>query len=231
MNSIKKYFGDWTLWEKLWLAISTILIIGLSIYWQDTVMGIICSLTGIWCVILVAKGRISNYWVGIVNVILYAIISYGYKYYGEVMLNAFYFLPMQFIGAWIWIKNKNKTKKDTVKTTMLSNKNRILWGVISIVGSVGYGIVLKLLGGGLPFIDSMSTVLSIIAMILMAWRYMEQWVLWIIVDIVTIILWFVVLVNGGNDVSILLMWIAYLINAIYGLVNWYKMYKIQGDIA
>ena len=87
MESIKNYFKDWNLFEKVWLLIFTILIIGLSVYWKDTFMGITCSLTGIWCVVLVAKGRISNYWIGIINVILYAIISYNNKYFGEVMLN------------------------------------------------------------------------------------------------------------------------------------------------
>jgi len=227
MNFIKTYFKDWTLFEKVWLLVFTILVIGLSLYWQDTLMGIICSLTGIWCVVLVAKGRISNYWIGIVNVVLYAIISYGYQYYGEVMLNAFYFLPMQFIGAYIWIKNKKVGTKDSVKVKMLSNKYRIIWGVVSVIGVFGYGTFLKSIGGSMPYIDSMSTVLSVIAMMLMAWRFMEQWILWIIVDVVTIILWVVVMMKGGNDISILLCWIAYLVNAVYGTYNWIKMYKLQ----
>lgn len=224
---MKNYFKDWTLFEKVWLGLFTALIIGLSLYWQDSLMGITCSLTGIWCVVLVAKGRISNYWVGIVNVVLYAIIAYRQKYYGEVMLNAFYFLPMQFIGAYIWIKNKKPQTKDSVSVKVLSSKTRLLWSVVTFVGVVGYGMFLKSLGGELPYVDSMSTVLSVIAMLLMAYRYVEQWVLWVVVDVVTIILWFVVLFNGGNDISILLMWIAYLINAAYGLYNWIKMYRVQ----
>ena len=227
MELIKGYFKDWTLFEKIWLFIFTFAVIGLSIYWQDTLMGVICSLTGIWCVVLVAKGRISNYWVGIVNVILYAIISYGQKYYGEVMLNAIYFLPMQFIGAYIWIKNKKPNTKDSIIIKKLSNKYRIVWSIVSIVGVVGYGAFLKSLGGQMPYIDAMSTVVSIIAMLLMAYRFLEQWVLWVIVDVVTVIMWLVVLAKGGTDISILLMWIAYLINAVYGLYNWNKMYKLQ----
>lgn len=228
MNKIRKYFNDWTVFEKSWLLVFTILIIGLSLYWQDTLIGVICSLTGIWCVILVAKGRISNYWVGIVNVILYAFISYGYKYYGEVMLNVFYFLPMQFMGAYIWIKNKKPNSKGTVIIKALNNKQRLFWTAVSVIGVVIYGAVLKTLGGAMPHIDALSTVLSIIAMLLMAFRFFEQWILWIVVDVVTIILWFVVMANGGNDVSILLMWVAYLVNAVYGLYNWISLYQAQG---
>jgi len=223
MKFVKNYFRDWTLWEKIWLFGFTALIIGLSIYWKDTVMGVTCSITGIWCVVLTAKGRISNYWVGLINVILYAIISYQAKYYGEVMLNALYFLPMQFIGAYIWIKNKKEETFDTVKTKFLTNNQRIFWIAICIISTYFYGVFLKSIGGNLPYIDAMSTTFSIVAMVLMAWRYMEQWILWIIVDVVTVIMWFVVMINGGNDISILLMWIAYLINAVYGAYNWIKM--------
>jgi len=103
-----------------------------------------------------------------------------------------------------------------------------MWGLISVASIIGYGVVLKMIKGSLPFIDSTSTVLSIIAMILMVRLYMEQWILWIIVDVVSIIMWVVVLMKGGNDIAILIMWTAYLVNAVYGLVNWIKLYKAQG---
>ena len=227
VKALKRYFEDWSLWEKAWLFGFTAIIIGLSIYWQDSVIGITASLTGIWCVLLVAKGKIANYWFGIVNVIAYAYVAYLQKYYGEVMLNVIYFLPMQAVGIYIWMKHKDKTKVDAVKVKFLSNKWRFIWAGVSGVAVLGYGLILKSMGGELPFIDSVSTVLSVIAMILMAWRFMEQWVLWIIVDIVSVIMWVVVLAKGGTDISVLLMWTAYLINAVYGFANWIKLYKAQ----
>ncbi len=206
--------------------------LGLSIFWKDNWVGIIASLTGMICVVLVAKGKISNYYFGIVNVVAYAWVAYQWKYYGEVMLNLIYFLPMQFYGIWFWRKNLKKKSKEDVLIKFLSNKQRVIWALISIVGVVGYGIVLKLMGGSLPFVDSTSTVLSIIAMVLMARLYMEQWILWIIVDVVSVIMWFVVMFKGGNDVAVLIMWSAYLVNAVYGLINWIKLYQKQqrGDV-
>ena len=228
---MKNYFKDWTLWEKIWLVVFTLITLVLSVIWKDTMIGVICSLTGIWCVVLTSKAKISNYWVGIINVLLYAYISLGYKYYGEVMLNMIYFLPMQFIGAYIWIKNKKDGSSGTVKVKTLTNKWRIIWTVVSILGVLLYGKFLESIGGAMPYVDSLSTVLSIIAMMLMAYRYMEQWILWIVVDVATIVLWFVaVFVTGGNDISVLVCWVAYLVNAVYGLTNWIKMLKAQKEI-
>jgi nicotinamide mononucleotide transporter len=71
--------------------------------------------------------------------------------------------------------------------------------------------------------------MSIIAMILMVFVFVEQWILWILVDVVSIIMWVVVMLKGGNDIAILIMWTAFLINAIYGLYNWIKLEKQNPD--
>jgi nicotinamide mononucleotide transporter len=201
-----------------------------SAVWKSPWYGFVASITGMICVVLVAKGRISNYWFGIVNCIFYAYTAYTWLLYGEVMLNMLYFLPMQFVGLMIWRRNATKENKDKVKIKFLSNYDRFLWLCITAFGVFGYKIILTALGGNLPLIDSMSTVVSVIAMILMAKLYMEQWILWIVVDIVSVIMWFVIVFKqGSNDIGILIMWSAYLVNAVYGLVNWIKMYNDESD--
>ena len=227
MEKVKNYFNDWTSFEKAWLLISTLLILSLSLYWGDGIVGIVASLTGIWCVVLVAKGKIANYYVGIINIIAYAWVAYSWRFYGEVMLNMIYFLPMQFVGIYLW-KNKMDSSVKRVKVRVMSNIVRFRW-LLAIMSTIGlYGVWLNSLGGNLPFIDSASTVLSVVAMILMALRYVEQWALWIVVNIASIGLWIFALMNGGNDIAILIMWIAYLANSIYGLKNWIKLYT-KGD--
>ena len=83
-----------------------------------------------------------------------------------------------------------------------------------------YGQVLKALGGSLPYIDSMSTVVSVTAQILSVQRLTEQWVLWIVVDVVTIVMWGVNFVQGGETVAALAMWGVYLVNAVIMYIRW-----------
>ena len=214
------YFKDWNWWDYTWTIISSIVGTWIGLQWGSW-LSVITMLTGLWCVILVAKGRIFNYYIGIINVVGYAYISYSYQLYGEVMLNALYFLPMQFVGLYIWSKNKDGRIIDKVKTQFLSNRARIWWSITSVISIIVYAFILKSMGDPTPYLDSTSTVLSIIAMILMAWRYMEQWILWIIVDIASIAMWLIVVLNEGtNDIALLIMWIAFLINAIYGFICW-----------
>ncbi|MFP3416446.1 nicotinamide riboside transporter PnuC, partial [Bacillus sp. SIMBA_074] len=79
---------------------------------------------------------------------------------------------------------------------------------LSIAATVIYGLVLKQMGGALPFVDSLTAILSILAMIFMVKRLVEQWVVWVIIDIFTIYMWLVAFMADGNDISILVMWCA-----------------------
>jgi len=223
---MKSFFKDWTLFQKVWLLTFTIINIYLYFAWKDTTIGLFASLTGMMCVVLTAKGKISSYYFGLINVILYAYIAYQSKYYGEVMLNALYFLPMQFVGWYMWSKYKDEDKtSDDVVVSSLSNKERITWLIISIVGVIAYGLVLKVIKGSLPFVDATSTVLSVIAMILLVKRVSEQWLLWIIVDVVSVIMWVVAAIKGAGQASMIVMWSAFLVNAIYGYYNWKQLEK------
>jgi nicotinamide mononucleotide transporter len=232
MQYLKDYFKDWNTWDYCWTIIASVIGTWIGLQWGEggwrTWLSIITMLTGLWCVILVAKGRIFNYYVGVINCIGYAYIAYGYQLYGEVMLNALYFLPMQFVGLWVWRKNKDLRVPDKVRIKFMSPLGRVTWALLSVLVALAYSSLLGMMGDPVPFLDSTSTVLSVIAMILMAWRYMEQWILWIIVDIVSVWMWVLVIMKeGANDTALLVMWIAFLINAVYGFVCWIKMYKTQ----
>lgn len=221
---IKKEISGWTKFEIFWLFTISTIITGLSIYFQDGVLGIISSLTGIICVVCTGKGKLSAYIFGLINTALYAYIAYQAQYYGEVMLNALYYVPMQFVGFYLWDKHMNSESNEVIKTKM-NFKGQLITLILSIISIYIYGLFLQKLGGNLPFVDSASTCLSVIAMILSVKRYMEQWLLWIVIDVITIIMWCIDFMNGGSDMATLLMWCVYLGNAIVMFIKWYKESK------
>jgi len=102
-------------------------------------------------------------------------------------------------------------------------KERLIWFTNSIIILFIYGLILTLIKGRLPFIDSATTVFSVIATIMLNKRLTEQWFYWIIVDVLSIIMWAYIFFTSGGDVSILVMWSAFLVNAVYGYYNWKKL--------
>ncbi|MBR6896790.1 MAG: nicotinamide mononucleotide transporter, partial [Lachnospiraceae bacterium] len=185
MEGLKKYIKSeltgWKIFDVIWLLLATAVILGLSIYWKDNWMSLTAALTGVWCVILTGKGKRSSFIFGTINVVFYALVAYEAKYYGEVMLNVLYYFPMNFVGWFAWKKHMNDDTGEVVKTRMPFKKGLIVYA-LTAAAIFGYGLVLQAMGGALPFIDSMSTVISVVAQVLSIKRLMEQWVLWIVVD-------------------------------------------------
>lgn len=220
--------NNWTLFEKIWLVVATAAIVFVSIAGKADWISFISSVSGIICVILAAKGKIATFYFGIVQAATYAWVSYGYGLYGEAMLNAFFFLPFQFIGWYVWHKNrKNNTQANRGEDVFAKRLTKKQWMVIVpvlAVAIVAYSFILSALNAQQVRIDSAAVVLSVFAQILMSLRYAEQWVMWIIINLLTISLWVLTLVqSGGNDWVVLVMWIAFLANSIYGWWNWRKL--------
>jgi len=203
-------------------------IVGLNILYAILIRDVawiplIASISGVLCVVLVAKGHIANYIFGLIQVTLYVYISWESKLWGSVMLNGLYYIPMQFIGFFTWKKYLNSGSVTQVTSRRLSPIMSLYVGLGSLLATLFYGYILQSLNGQTPFIDATSTVLSIIAMVLMARAYAEQWVLWILVNVVTIVLWSLAVYRGEpHAIVMVMMWGVYLINSVYGLVRWMK---------
>lgn len=224
LNVIMREFTGWKMWQIVWIFLANGVILGVSLYLGDTALGILASLTGVSCVILCGMGKLSNYIFGTVNVVLYAIIAWKAKYYGDVMLNLLYYFPTNLLGFFVWSKHINQENNEVYKKRM-TLKQDIVLGIVSVAGVLGYSYILKKLGGNLPIVDSMSTVFSVIAQILMIKRFVEQWIIWIIVDIVSVIMWVATFFTGGESVAVLMMWSVYLANAVIMFVKWSRESK------
>ena len=229
---MKKFFADWTKFEKGLMIVATALMIVLSFIWKDTPIGTLSAVTGVISVVLCAKGRVSNYVFGMVYVTAYAYVAFQNKLYGEVMMNLLYYVPMNVIGFITWTKLAKKKAESAqtgdvskdVETRHMSSKQRWMTFVIAVVVILAYWKLLKFMGGNLALIDSCSTIVSIIAMYLQVMRYTESWIMWIFTNLISIVLWLTaMLTQDSNNITMLLMWSAYLVNSTYGYINWKKL--------
>lgn len=190
------------------------------------VLGSVAGISGVICVVLVARGNILNYIFGIINVSLYAWISFKAELYGDAVLNALYYFPMQFIGWFIWITKRESAESVTVVAKRLNMKQRTLLATVSIILVVAGAYMLNIFNDPQPLKDSATTVLSVIAMFLMVKTYMEQWVLWVIVNIISVAMWVFAFAAGEDHAMLMvIMWVFYLSNSINGWVSWLKLSK------
>ena len=88
------------------------------------------------------------------------------------------------------------------------------------------GLLLEHLGDPQPYKDSATTVLSIIAQALMALAFMEQWALWIITNVISVVMWSVCVAGGEEHAGLMvIMWVFYLLNSLNGLRVWMRLSK------
>ena len=195
------------------------------------IVGSIAGIAGVLCVVLVAKGNIWNYLFGIVNVSMYAYISYKASLYGDAALNALYYVPMQFIGWWQWRKRGAAVSEAEaggagvqVKARRFTWHQRAILALGCAAGVIAVGYVLKHFGDPQPFKDSATTVLSIVAQALMALAFMEQWALWIITNVISVVMWSICVARGEAHAAVMVItWVFYLLNSLNGFRVWLKL--------
>lgn len=228
MNKIKEFFDDWSSKEKAWLAFVLIVQTVAWIIQREDIFMLIMTLTSSLNLVLGAKGKIAGLYFAIINSALYAINCLSIQLYGEVMYHLLYSIPVSTIAIFTW--KKNMTEGGEVKFRTMTPKIMFMTILATIVGIFGYMKVLEWMGGNLPFMDSLTTVVSVIASLLYLLRYSEQWAMWAIVNILSIAMWIMVFMQGDSSaILIIIMMTINLINSMYGFLNWRKI-AIENEV-
>lgn len=227
-NFIKNELSGWRTGEVLWICISVAIIVVISVVLGDSAMGIISSTTGVMYTLLAGKGKLSAYFFGLINSVLYAIISYHAAYYGETMLNALYYVPMQFVGFYVWSRNMN-SETHTVKKGHMKNSHRLITLAAIAGATYAYGLLLSYLGDPMAYVDSFTTTASVIAMIISVKMYAEQWWIWGAVNLMSVYMWWIDFRAGSGNIATLLMWALYLVNSVVLFVQWERDIKRQNS--
>lgn len=212
----------WSVFEGTWLVVAVVLSAAVSLLLHEPWIGLVASVTGILCVVLTAKGVPSCYLYGIVNVLAYAWLARKNGLYGEMGLNLGFFLPASFAGYFMWRRNFAAAGKIVMRR--LSPCAMVLWALGSLVAIAAMGWGLSLVEGqNTPYVDATTNVLSVAATFLMLARYREQWLMYVVLDVFTVLMWAIRWSAGGEGAAIMVvMWGAYLVNACYGYWNWTK---------
>ena len=189
------------------------------------VCSIIAAIIGVINVVLGGKGKLSNYFFGVISACLMIYINLTVKNFG-IMMVSIYNLVMQFVGFRAWSKNMNRATHEVKKIHMKKNLRWMYIGIIAIA-TVILGFIMKKVGDAHPFIDAFITASQVIAMILMVRMYAEQWWLWIVINIASICLF---LTSREVTLALALMYMVYFVNSIIMCARWEKEAKANDKL-
>ena len=219
---VKKELNGWKKIEIIGLFTVLTLILINAIIVKDNPIAVISAFCGILYTIIAGKGKISCYFFGLSGSWCYVWLSFLNSLWGNMLLYLCYYIPMQILGIFKWKKQLKKDTKEIVKTR-LSNKNRITLLFIGVLGSIITSIILHYCHDKSPIADGITTFLSVLGMYLTVRRAIEQWVVWMIVNGISALMWINLVLHGIKTYSTVIMWIVYFVLAIYFYFEWKKV--------
>lgn len=192
---------------------------------------LIATITGLIAIILSSLENVWSWIIGLVNVVFAFFMFYQIQLYPDMFLQVFFFVT-NIIGFWQWKfpKTYEANLKNELKITKLSTRNFILLCLVGLLGTIGLGTFSKnlheiaptvfSLPTDFPYMDSFTTVMSIIATFMLIRKKVEAWWIWLVVDVIATYMYFI------KDVKLYsLLYFAFVIIAAFGSWEWTNTYR------
>ena len=229
LKSICKYFsmGELILW-----ALSVITITGsFLLFDRENYLTLVASLIGVTSLIFNAKGNPFGQLLMVVFSILYGMISYSFSYYGEMITYMGMTGPMAFFALVTWLRNPYKGKKSQVKVNTISRGEVVFTVLLTAVVTALFYFILEYFNTANLFFSTVSVTTSFAAVYLTFRRSPYFALIYALNDIVLIILWVYASLSDITYLSVVICFLMFLINDIYGFLSWLKMEKKQKGTA
>ncbi len=215
---------------SLWLASVFFIILSFVVFDRTNYLTLIASLIGVTSLIFNAKGNPFGQVLMIVFSVLYGIISFSFAYYGEMITYLGMTAPMAVIALITWLKNPFKGNKSEVTVNKLKNKEIAFMFVLTLVITIVFYFILSAFNTANIIPSTISVSTSFVAVYL-TFRRSEYFALaYAANDVVLIVLWIMATLNNLTYLSVVVCFVAFLINDIYGYVSWKKMHLRQNQI-
>ena len=227
---LKNPFKDLTRFELcLWLISSVVVVISFVFSPDKNVLTLVASLCGVTALIFIAKGYVIGQVLIIIFALLYGAVSFAQEYYGEVITYVCMSAPMAVMSLISWATHRYKDTKE-VTVNKLSKWQVVVMLALTTAVTVGFYFVLDLLGTANLIVSTLSVATSFAAVYLTLMRSPYYAIGYSLNDLVLITLWVMASIENPAYIPMILCFIMFLINDLYGVISWYKRGKKQHNI-
>ena len=229
MENVKKFFKDIKWYEYLFVGISLVVMITLSIVFHSHIFYILSSTLGVVGVLFLTKVNVVGIFVGIVQIVFYSIISYLNGFYGEMVNNLCVTLPLYIANLITWLKNLYSKNGQVKINSSISWKEVVAAIGVVVILSVGMFFVLDYFNTTMVFVSTLSFTFNTLAIYFLARRSSLNFVFYIFNNIANFTMWGTLIITT-HDLSMLITLInvvVYFLLNCYGLFNWFMTRKKQ----
>lgn len=213
----------------LWTVSVSVLLCSFFIAGGDAPLSLVASLVGVTSLIFLARGFALGQVLMILFAILYAILSYKARYYGEMITYLGMSAPTALIAMINWLRHPYKETSEVEVSHHLPLKLRVLLGIGTVLATVAFYFILKLLGTANLLISTVSVATSFFAACLAACRNPYYALGYALNDVVLILLWVAVTRGDLSALNMVICFAVFLVNDLYGFFCWLRMAKRQKE--
>lgn len=220
-------FRDLTIFERiLWLSSAAVIIISFAVSGGGDVLTLIASLIGVTALIFVAKGYVLGQVLTVIFSVFYGVISFFFTYYGEMITYLCMTTPIAIMTTVTWIKNPYKGTNE-VTVSRITKKQALIMSAAAVAATAILGYVLYLLENANLVFSILSITTSFVASWLTLLRSPYYAIAYSLNDIVLIVLWILATTQDISYLPMVLCFVMFLLNDLYGFFNWRRMAKRQ----
>ena len=228
MKRLFNYFS--TLEKVLWATSVIFILVSFCLFDRENYMTLAASLIGVTSLIFNAKGNPFGQLLMVVFSLLYGVISFTFSYYGEMITYLGMTMPMAVFALISWLCNPYNNNKSEVKVSSIGKaESYFMWAATVIITGVFY-FVLEHFNTANIVPSTISVTTSFLAVYLTFRRNPYFALAYAANDVVLIILWVLASIENVKYVSVVVCFVAFLFNDIYGFISWQKMKKRQMGI-
>lgn len=229
LRKLNNYF---TTFEKiLWIGSVVLITASAILFGKESIIAVIASLIGATSLLLNAKGNPIGQALSVIFSILYAIISYSFAYYGEMITYLCMTGPMALAAFISWIRNPFAKGKAEVKVNHIHRGEVAIMFAVAIAVTAVFYFILKFFNTANLIPSTLSVTTSFLAVYLTFRRNHFFAIAYAVNDIILIILWSLAAMSDISYLSVVTCFVIFLANDIYGFVNWKTMKKRQAEAA
>ena len=221
---MKKLFAYFSKMEIiLWSVSVFFVVLSFCIFNCENHLTLIASIIGITSLIFNAKGNPIGQALMITFSLLYGLISYTFAYYGEMITYIGMTMPMAVFALVEWLKNPYKGNKTEVKVNSISKAEQCRMCFLSLIVTVVFYFILCYFNTANIIPSTISITTSFIAAYLTFRRCPTFALAYAANDIVLIVLWVLASLTDIHYISVVVCFVAFLFNDIYGYISWQRM--------
>ena len=227
MKRIIAYFSKTEI--ALWTSSVALIIISFLVFDRENYLTLIASLVGVTSLIFNAKGNPIGQLLMIIFSLLYGIISFSFAYYGEMITYLGMTMPMAVVALISWLRNPYKGNRAEVKVGSISRTEQIFMWITAIVVTVLFYFILAYFDTANLFPSTLSVTTSFVAAYLTFRRSPYFALAYAANDVVLIVLWILASLTDVRYISVVVCFVAFLFNDLYGFISWRNMKKRQSS--